>query len=100
MTVSIKKDNGIEVSIQPIKEVQLQLVLDNAYTYVHTRTHTYTQSGLSNLSKNFSLLKTNSKGVSTILTHTDWSNKCMIIGAIFLIISGWYSKNTIFWNEI
>lgn len=56
MTVSIKRDNGIEVSIQPIREVQLQLVLDNAYTYIHTRTytythtytHTYTQSGLSN----------------------------------------------------
>lgn len=91
MTVSIKRDNGIEVSIQPIKEVQLQLVLDNAYAYIHTRTymythtytHTYTQSGLSNLTKNFSLLKTSSKGVSTNLTHPDWSNKCMIMGQYF-----------------
>lgn len=37
----------------------------------------------------------------SLIWHTliGWTNKCMIIGAMFLGISGWYSKNTIIWNE-
>lgn len=102
MIVSIKRDNGTEVSIQHIKVVHLQLVLNNnACTYIHIHVHIHTDIiWIIKIQQEYLFVENKFQGCP-LIWHTliGWTNKCMIIGAIFLGISGWYSKNTIIWNE-